>query len=181
MLFRSPGGEDDRVIAAIEAKKLVVKAVVNTHGHVDHVVGVAALQARYDVPFMVHAADRELVSQAKAYASYFGLRHSGEPRFGDDLQDGQELPLGESTVRVIATPGHTPGGVCLLFGEDLLSGDTLFAQSVGRTDLEGGDSATLMRSIRENLLTLPDATRVHPGHGPRTTIGAERRHNPFLR
>ena len=146
-----------------------------------NVVGVGALQARYDVPFLLHPADRPLLAEARLHAAYFGLEFSGEVRRIQDLHDEMILPLGGGNLRVLHTPGHTPGGVCLLYGDQLLSGDTLFARSVGRTDLEGGDTATLLRSIREKLLTLPDATNVYPGHGPATRIGVERRQNPYLR
>jgi len=117
---------------------------------------------------------------AEGTAAYFGVSFPGAPRIDAELNDGQILALDETTLTVIHTPGHTPGGVCLLCGEDIFVGDTLFAGSVGRTDLPGGSEATLIESIFSRLLTLPDATRVHPGHGPSTTIGRERRSNPFL-
>lgn len=175
-----PGGEPERLQRLIAAKNLTVKAIVNTHGHPDHIAAVKTLQEALNVPFYLHPDDNMHATASATYASHLGLNFSGVPRFDHPLAHDETLTLGTQTVRVIHTPGHTPGGVCLLMEGDLLSGDTLFAGSVGRSDLLGGNGDLLLRMIRERLLTLPPETRVHPGHGPSTTIGAEARHNPYL-
>ncbi len=175
-----PGGDVEQIVAHLENNGLTAKAIINTHGHIDHILGVKALQDILKIPFMLHQADEPLVDQAEASARLFGLQAQGTPKVDDYLQDGQELELGETRIKVLHTPGHSPGGVCFLSGEDVVVGDTLFAMSIGRTDLPGGSFQSLIQSIKTQLLTLDDAVRVHPGHGPMTTIGRERRTNPFI-
>ena len=175
-----PGDEAPRILAAVRAAGMTPVAIVNTHGHLDHVGAVAALQAELGLPFWIHRGDEFLLTGLTEQARLFGLAPLADPRPDRWLDEGDEIPLGAETFRVIHLPGHTPGGIGLLAGKTLIVGDTLFAGSVGRTDLPGGDWETLARSIRERLLTLPDDVEVWPGHGPRTTIGAERRTNPFL-
>ncbi len=176
-----PGGNAPEIFTLLEARHLTVRAIVNTHAHFDHVGALTDLRKKTDAPFYLHAADAPLLAQAQASAARFGL-HIPQPMPADhELNDGDQVRIGSLSLRVLFTPGHTLGGVCLL-GEGLVfTGDTLFAGSIGRTDLPGGDYGALMRSIRDQLLTLPEATVVHPGHGAATTIGAERQLNPFLR
>lgn len=172
-----PGQEADRILALLETKNLALAGVLLTHAHFDHIGALPALTARHPkLPIYIHPNDRKVVShpQNQLPPEY--------PHFDSDtfvFRDVREFK--DFEVRVIETPGHTPGGVCyyLKAAGLLLSGDTLFAGSVGRTDLPGGDMATLMASI-EMLKELPDDTTVIPGHGPFTTIGAEKRGNPFL-
>ena len=179
-LIVDPGDEADRILEAVRRTGLRPTAIVSTHGHLDHVGAAAELQEALGLPFWLHADDEFYLASLAEQALAFGLPPVRAPRVDRYLEDGGELAVGAETVRVIHLPGHTPGGVGLYDGEALIAGDTLFAGSVGRTDLPGGDWDVLRRTLRERLLALPDATRVYPGHGPPTTIGAERGSNPFL-
>jgi len=182
-----PGDEAADLIAAIARERLTVKFILLTHAHVDHVSGVARLKAATGAPVGLHRDDLPLYNAAVAQGEMFGYRIDPPPPpdFFFEI-GGSPLWIGEYWIRVIHTPGHSPGGVCFQVGPtgsggtDVFAGDTLFAGSIGRTDLPGGDYAALIRSIRSELLALEEGTGVHPGHGPRTTIGDERRSNPFL-
>jgi glyoxylase-like metal-dependent hydrolase (beta-lactamase superfamily II) len=176
----------DELLAAVDRERLAVTAILLTHAHVDHVSGVARAKARLGVPVWLHRDDLFLYDRAVEHGAMFGLTVVPPPPV-DRFYDGPgPIAFGDYDVVVHHTPGHCPGGVCLQVGKrgepglDLFVGDTLFAGSIGRTDLPGGDYETLMRSITEVLLRLGDEARVHPGHGPDTTIGHERRTNPFL-
>ena len=180
-----PGDEVDELLAAARDYEADVQYILLTHAHVDHVSGVGAAKAAFDVPIHLHRDDLFLYERASEQAEMFGF-HVSPPPSVDVFYDMTPIALGDYDVRVHHTPGHCPGGVCLQVGKrgdrgmDLLVGDTLFAGSIGRTDLPGGDYAVLMRSITEVLLPLGDDCIVHPGHGPDTTIGRERTTNPFL-
>jgi hydroxyacylglutathione hydrolase len=159
---------------------LSVKYIINTHGHIDHIAGNQALLKETGAKLCIHADDADMLTS---------VRLNGSELFGMDLvspppdrllSDGDVIMLGRLEMKVLHTPGHTPGGISLLIDGTLFSGDTLFAGSVGRTDLPGGSETEIIRSIKSKLLILPDETKVRPGHGPRTTIGAEREENPFL-
>ncbi len=178
-----PGDEAPRLLATIRRQGLKIRRILATHGHLDHVGAVAAIRAASGAPFHVHPSDLFLVESIREQAELFGLAPPAVPTVDGPLRHGDVFTLGPRSVsiEVIETPGHSPGSVTLHVGGDLLVGDVLFEGSIGRTDLPGGDSDTLMASIRERLLVFPDETRVHPGHGPETTIGRERRSNPFLR
>ncbi|MFQ5427668.1 MAG: MBL fold metallo-hydrolase [Thermodesulfobacteriota bacterium] len=177
-----PGGDGPLIKDEVNSLGLKVKYVVNTHGHFDHVGADGELRTFYSVPLAIHKADITLLKNASGHAEIFGIKAPPQPSPDTFLTNNALLEAGSISLKVIHTPGHTPGGVCLYNeGEGLLfSGDTLFAGSVGRTDLEGGSSEELMNSIKTRLLSLDDNVRVFPGHGPSTTIGDERRHNPFL-
>jgi glyoxylase-like metal-dependent hydrolase (beta-lactamase superfamily II) len=181
-----PGDEVDALLRAIAAESLDVTAILLTHAHLDHVTGVARAKAALGAPVWLHRDDLFLYEGAEAQGRMFGLAVEPPPPPDRFYQPGVPVDFGDLTVDVLHTPGHCPGGVCLAIGprgsseRELFVGDTLFAGSIGRTDLPGGDYETLMRSIREVLLQFPDETVVHSGHGPETTIGAERRTNPFL-
>ena len=175
-----PGGENERILGLISKRKLEVEAIVNTHGHIDHILGARELQEKLQVPFKIHPEDAPMVEQMAESAVLFGIRVDGPPIIDGYLNDGDNLKLGALDIRVMHTPGHSPGGVCFLADASVLVGDSLFAGSIGRTDLPGGSFKTLIRSISERLLSLDDDVRVYPGHGPWTTIGQERRFNPFL-
>lgn len=183
-----PGDEVDEVIALVAQRRLAVTHILLTHAHVDHVTGVAAARRAWPVPIALHRADQFLYDRAVQMGELFGLRVEPPPPVDVYYAPGQVIGFGDHEVRVHHTPGHCPGGVCLQVGRtgepggglDLFVGDTLFAGSIGRTDLPGGDYDTLIRSIRTTLFAFGDLARVHPGHGPSTTIGAERRNNPFL-
>ncbi len=181
-----PGDEVNELLAIVAAHRLRVKHILLTHAHVDHVSGVARARASLGAPVYLHPADLFLYDGAVAQARFFGLSVEPPPPVDRSYADHPEITFGRYTIHVHHTPGHSPGGVCLQVGptgetgEQLLVGDTLFAGSIGRTDLPGGDYDTLIRSIREVLFPLGDAAEVFPGHGPATTIGHERRTNPFL-
>jgi glyoxylase-like metal-dependent hydrolase (beta-lactamase superfamily II) len=181
-----PGDEIDELLAFVARRQLDVVAILLTHAHVDHVSGVARAKRTLQVPVHLHGDDLFLYNNAVAHGRLFGLTVEQPPPV-DVFYAGQgPITFGEYDVFVHHTPGHCPGGVCLQVGKrgdqglDLFVGDTLFAGSIGRTDLPGGDYQTLIRSITRVLFSFGDAARVYPGHGPSTTIGQERRTNPFL-
>jgi glyoxylase-like metal-dependent hydrolase (beta-lactamase superfamily II) len=177
-----PGSDGDRICSTVKRQGLTVKAVLNTHGHFDHVGANAGVVACSAAPLLIHDADVPCLSRAAVAAASYGLSCSDSPMPDGFLEQGQEITFGGLRLLVLHTPGHTPGGCCFYLPDDklLISGDTLFAESVGRTDLPGGDHNTLIASITGRLMTLADDVRVIPGHGPATTIGHERRRNPYL-
>ena len=182
-----PGDEVDQLLQIIAAQSLNVQGILLTHAHVDHVTGVPHAARALDVPVYLHRDDQFLYDAAPQQAAFFGLHCDALPAIDRYYDVTQILAFGEYEISVHHTPGHCPGGVCLAIGakgarkEDLFVGDTLFAGSIGRTDLPGGDYPTLIRSITQVLFSFGDAARVYSGHGPLTTIGEERRTNPFLR
>jgi len=175
-----PGDEAEAIAGRIEALRLRPVLILNTHGHLDHIGAVADLRERYGIPFAIHPGDRFLLVDVEAQAALFGLSGYRDPVVDRELSDGETVEAAGLSFVVRAVPGHSPGSVALLVGEAAFVGDALFQGSVGRTDLPGGDASTLRRSLNDVLLALPDATVVYPGHGPETTIGRERRTNPFL-
>ncbi len=177
-----PGGDASLIKKEADALGLRVMYIVNTHGHFDHVGADGELRKHYSVPLAIHKADVTLLKNASDHAAIFGVKAERQPSPDIFLTNNALLEAGSITLKVLHTPGHTPGGVCLYDEADSLvfSGDTLFSGSVGRTDLEGGSGEELMNSIKHRLLCLDDSVRVFPGHGSTTTIGAEREHNPFL-
>jgi hydroxyacylglutathione hydrolase len=181
-----PGDEVDGLLAFARESNLRVGRILLTHAHVDHVSGVGAAKRALGVPISLHRDDLFLYERAVEHGALFGLRVDPPPPVDHFYAPGEVIGFGECEARVHHTPGHCPGGVCLQIGpaggggQDLFVGDTLFAGSIGRTDLPGGDFGTLIASIRNVLFAFGDAARVHPGHGPSTTIGHERRTNPFL-
>lgn len=177
-----PGDEAPRLLAALDADGLTLREVWLTHAHFDHVGGLAGVLEARPVPVRMHPADRPLLERAADAAARWLIEIPAPPTDTLDLADGERLRLGSLEVEVVFTPGHAPGHVAFWLEETgaVLAGDALFQGSIGRTDLPLADGPTLLRSIRERLLALPDETVVWPGHGPETTIGAERRENPFL-
>ncbi|MBR5465122.1 MAG: MBL fold metallo-hydrolase [Alistipes sp.] len=169
----------DNFIAEHQLKPVVA---VNTHGHFDHVLGVNHLKRCYNIPFACSTKDQYLLDSAAAAGNVYGIPTSDMPSIDIDLATTVEVYFGHTTLRVIPTPGHTPGGVTLLNAEEQVAftGDTLFRESIGRTDLEGGDYPTLMRSILGALLPLGDAMKIFPGHAESSTIGHESMYNPFV-
>jgi len=179
-LVIDPGGDAEKILSAVARHDLSIVQIINTHGHFDHVGANQALMAAFGVGLQIHELDAPMLAHADITALKYGLKAENSPPPTSFLSDGDTIPFGKCSLTVLHTPGHTRGG-CSLYGEGVVfTGDTLFAESVGRTDFPGGSSATLLKSIREKLLTLPDATIVYPGHGPATTIGHERLHNPYL-
>ncbi len=181
--FIDPGGDPQDILSLVDNRGVELEFVLLTHGHADHIGGLGAVRSRARGGVLVHEDDASMLSQPESNLSAFvggAIELAPADRL---LKDGDIVRAGSLQVRVIHTPGHTRGSACFLVGEEgedpvLFSGDTLFAGSVGRSDLPGGDERILMASL-EKLACLPDATRVLPGHGPETTIGQERRHNPF--
>lgn len=175
-----PGDEGARILDAVSASGCQIKAVINTHGHFDHIGANAYVVEATGVELMMHGNDLPLLKQAADHAAIYGLSVVPSPEPNRLLVEGDEIKVGESTLKVIHLPGHSPGGICLHTGNDLVVGDGLFAGSIGRTDLPGGSQEQLVNGIKQKLMVLPDETVVHPGHGPATTIGREKLHNPFL-
>lgn len=181
-----PGDEVDQLLAAATSLELSIKTILLTHAHLDHITGVGKAKAALGVPIWLHQADNFLYEQVVQQGLMFGITVRPQPPVDHFYEGEGPLRFGRYSVRVQHTPGHCPGGVCLAATRDgehapvLFVGDTLFAGSIGRTDLPGGDAATLLRSIREVLFSYPDDTVVWSGHGEETTIGRERRTNPFL-
>lgn len=176
-----PGADADRIIPVLSKHGLKIVHVVNTHGHFDHVGGNRKILRVTGADLLLHEADVPLLSRAVATAAAFGLSAENSPHPDGHLLDGMTIPFGDYELKVLHTPGHTPGGCCLYREGMVITGDTLFADSVGRTDFPGGSLEALMKSIHDKLLTLPDDTVVYPGHGPTSTIGWERIRNPYLR
>lgn len=187
-----PGDEVDELLEAARRHRLDIKAILLTHAHLDHVTGVARAKQALGVPVWLHRDDNFLYERVVQQGQMFGLAVDPQPPI-DNFYDGEgPLRFGRYEVRVLHTPGHCPGGVCLAVRKDtkeaqdtreiptLIVGDTLFAGSIGRTDLPGGDTDTLLRSIRDVLFSFPDDCVVWSGHGEPTTIGREKRTNPFL-
>ncbi len=179
-LIIDPGDEAQRILQLIEQEGLEPKMLVNTHGHFDHVGGNSEIVERTGIEFCMHKEDLPLLKQASRQAASYGLPAVESPAPTRFLQNGDLLEIGDLSFEVIHTPGHSPGGICLYGQGHLFSGDTLFAGSIGRTDLPGGDMHQLLGHIRSQLMVLPESTVVHPGHGPESTIGAEQQSNPFV-
>lgn len=175
-----PGEEAERLISAAEEEGAEIVSVLLTHAHLDHVGGVADVKTAIGVPVYLHPADLPLYAAAPVQARSFGLELDAPPDPDFEFEDGQIVEIGRDRLQVRHTPGHSPGHVCLIGDGFALVGDCVFAGSIGRTDLPGGDYRTLLESINEKLLTLPDETVLYTGHGSATTVGRERETNPFL-
>lgn len=183
-----PGDAVEELIRQVKRQKAKVKNILLTHAHLDHVSGVARAKREFDVPVWLHKDDLFLYNGVVEQGRMFGLTIEPQPRVDHFYAPNQRLTFGRHVVDVRHTPGHCPGGVCLAIGRadaadddrELFVGDTLFAGSIGRTDLPGGNLEVLLASIREQLLVFPETTIVHSGHGPDTTVGVERATNPFL-
>jgi len=175
-----PGDEWERFLDEIARRGARLVAIWLTHAHLDHILGVADVHERTGAPIWLHPGDRVMYDNLPAQAANFGYRASPPPEPHHELSHGQVISLGSHPFTVRHTPGHSPGSVTLVGDGLALVGDVLFQGSIGRSDLPGGNHNTLIASIRRELLSLPDPTRVLSGHGPETTVGVERRTNPFL-
>ncbi len=175
-----PGAEGRRILSRLENHGLKCRYIILTHGHIDHVGSLNEVHQATGAEVLIHKEDAGmLTSPAQNLSLFMGsmLKFKAADRL---LQDGDKIQVGNVTLEVIHTPGHTPGSICLKVGNDLITGDTLFAGSVGRSDFPGGSHTVLINSIKTKLLSFPDETKVYPGHGPASTIGAEKKFNPFL-
>ncbi len=175
-----PGADLEKIEAVLKKHDLTVELILNTHGHFDHIGANAALKRMTDAPLLIHRGDINLLKLAGAQAAAYGVSAEDSPLPDTELQGDETLKFGEQTLEVLHTPGHSPGCVCFYREGLLVSGDTLFAGSVGRTDLPGGNHQQLLQSIQQSLAGLPPQTRVLPGHGPLSTIEQELQYNPFL-
>jgi hydroxyacylglutathione hydrolase len=177
-----PGDEIEEILALIGQHKLEVKQIVVTHAHIDHVGGAMKLRAATGAPILLNERDQALLKMLDEQAAWIGVPPPGKVEIDRSVTTGETVSAGSHTAQVLHTPGHTEGSICLYFVAEkkLIAGDTLFAGSIGRTDLPGGSTAKIMRSLHDTVLALPDETLVVPGHGELTTIGRERESNPFL-
>ncbi len=177
-----PGDEVDDILAILKKENLTLKQIVVTHAHIDHVGGAMKLKTATGAPILMNQNDYALLKMLDMQAAWIGMRPPGPVQIDESADDGRVLKIGSIAANVIHTPGHTEGSICLFMPAEkkLIAGDTLFAGSIGRTDLPGGSFEKIMRSLHTNLMSLPDDVVVIPGHGPATDIGHERATNPFL-
>lgn len=175
-----PGDEISRILSTIHEHQLDIKYILLTHGHLDHVKELNALNRELRVPVLMHRDDQFLLDNLPAQAAAFGLSVSGIPRVDTYIKEGDRVDFGQIRFEILHTPGHSPGSVTFFTEELAFVGDVLFSGSIGRTDLPGGDYDTLMNSIKNKLYPLGDSTKIYSGHGPPTTIGSEKKTNPFL-
>ena len=177
-----PGGDVESIIQAVRRHGLNIRYIINTHGHFDHVGGNRQAVAAFGAPLLIHQADAPMFERVADVGRMYGIPCENSPPADGFLTEGMEIGFGGSSMKVLHTPGHTPGGCCLYLAKEnkVITGDTLFADSIGRTDLPGGSHDQLLASIRGKLFTLPDDVIVYPGHGPETTISHEKRHNPYF-
>lgn len=174
--------EQEQIVKYLTKNKLTPEAIINTHCHADHVLGCSFMAENYNIPFFFHADETSLLQHVEEYGAVFGLQVSSPPPAGKHIEDGEIFSFGDSELKAIHVPGHSAGSLAFYSEPDqfVITGDVLFNSSIGRSDLPGGNHDTLINSIRSKLLVLPRETKVFPGHGPSTTIGAEHDTNPFL-
>ena len=177
-----PGDDIEQIVALIKKHNLQVKQIVITHAHIDHVGGAMKLRAATSAPILLNQNDYALLKMLDMQAAWIGMRNPGTVEIDQSLEQADTVKAGALSAQVLHTPGHTEGSICLYFPAEskLIAGDTLFAGSIGRTDLPGGSYEKIIYSLHDRVLALPDETIVIPGHGPLTTIGEERESNPFL-
>ncbi len=176
-------GENDQLFSFIKEHNLKPVKIINTHAHIDHILGIGAVKQKYMIPFGLHELEKPILENGPGSAMLFGLNFNVSPTIDFFIKEGESLRFGDSEINILFTPGHSPGSISFYFPKEnlIIAGDVLFNGSVGRTDLPGGDSAVLMNSIKSQLYTLPEHTLVYPGHGPLTNIGHEKRNNPFVK
>ncbi|TMI49152.1 MBL fold metallo-hydrolase [Candidatus Bathyarchaeota archaeon] len=180
-LVVDPGDEPERILRFLAEIAVKPSRIIATHTHFDHVLGVDSIRDKFQIPFLIHHDDLSMLeSMQSRVRQIMGFSVPPPPKVDQFLRDGESIAFGEDRVKVIHTPGHSPGSISLVGPRFVLTGDALFNQSIGRTDLPGGDLDTLVRSITERLFTLDDDTIVYPGHGPETSIGDEKLANPFV-
>ena len=175
-----PGGDADRILLSLADSELKVKYIINTHGHFDHVCGNGKMKDATGADILIHPLDAPMLGMLSSNAAVFGISVENSPPCDQTIEEGETISFGNISLKVIHTPGHTPGGISLYTDGIVFVGDTLFAGSIGRTDFPGGDFDTLISSIKTKLFDLEDDMRVLSGHGPETSIGSEKRFNPFV-
>lgn len=177
-----PGGDAELIVRLVEQLDLKIHTVINTHGHFDHVGGNRQVLEAFGARLLIHQADAPMLNRSAEVARKYGLQGENSPEADAYLNDDMDIYFGTCRLKVLYTPGHTLGGCCLYFEKEqkVITGDTLFADSIGRTDLPGGSHEQLLNSIRTKLFTLPDGVVAYPGHGPETTIGHEKNCNPYF-
>ncbi len=176
-----PGGDEEKIIDEVAGKKLEIKYIINTHAHMDHIQANEYIKKIYSCPVYMHEKDQELLRNPDQ--NLLSLLSDAQPEFpppDKNLKEGEEIKLGNLSLLILHTPGHSPGGISIVVEKNVFTGDALFAGGIGRTDLPGGDYDLLIQSIKKKLLTLPDNFNVYPGHGPSSTIAIEKKENPFL-
>ncbi len=175
-----PGGDADRILLSLADSELKVKYIINTHGHFDHVCGNGKMKDATGADILIHPLDAPMLGMLSSNAAVFGISVENSPPCDKTIEEGETISFGNISLKVTHTPGHTPGGISLYTDEIVFVGDTLFAGSIGRTDFPGGDFDTLISSIKTKLFDMEDDMRVLSGHGPETSIGKEKRFNPFV-
>jgi len=175
-----PGHEADRISARMSESGMTFTAIVNTHGHLDHLASARHFQQTLEIPFRMHQGDAFLLQSLSQQCAAFGLPPIDPPEVTDWLEADTRYQVGDVGFDLRPAPGHSPGSLIFDFGDQMIVGDVIFEGSIGRTNLPGGDTVTLLESIRQQVLSKDDGTTLHSGHGPSTTVGQERRHNPFL-
>ena len=175
-----PGDNSDEILDIIKKNNLNLKYIINTHAHFDHIGAIGKIKKATKAEFLIHEMEMHVLKTLPSQNLIFGIKTDSPPPPDRFLKDSEELMLGDLTLKILYTPGHSPGGICIHADGVVFTGDTLFAGSIGRTDLPGGDYNTLINSIKKKLLSLGDGTIVLPGHGQQSTIGDEREYNPFL-
>lgn len=175
-----PGSDPQSIIDYLESQEVKIKYILATHAHIDHVAAVEDIKKYTGAPFLISHKELPLLKNLSFQASAFGITHPSVPEVDEFISGGDILDFNAHKIKVISTPGHSPGGLSFLIGNMIFVGDSLFAGSIGRTDLPGGSHKLLISSIRGNLFNLDPSVRVYPGHGPETTIGIEKRENPFF-
>ncbi len=179
VIIIDPGDVLESIISHISFDSKVL-AVLATHAHLDHITSAKELCKKYNCPFILSSADKAVLDAHEQSCEYFRQPYLGTPIINIDILSKNDISLGDFTVQILHTPGHTLGGVCYLIDNILFSGDTLFHRSIGRTDLPGGDQSQLLNSIKKILFKLPDETKVYPGHMDATSIGEEKKFNPYV-
>jgi hydroxyacylglutathione hydrolase len=177
-----PGGDVSQIAAVVRKHGLKIRYIINTHGHFDHVGGNLQAVKAFGAPLLIHESDAAMLGRAADVARTYGMQGENSPAPDAFLTENAEIVFGSHRIKVLHTPGHTQGGCCLYLEAErtVITGDTLFADSIGRTDLPGGSHEQLLQSIRSKLFVLPEEVTAYPGHGPSTTIGHEKRHNPYF-
>ena len=175
-----PGGDSDKILNVIKKHDIKIESIFITHGHSDHIMGLDEVRKATGAKVYISKADEPMLKDADRNLSMFIGQNKTFAGADENFTDGQELVVAGIKFKILATPGHTPGGVCILADNVVFCGDTVFAESIGRTDLPGGSYEDIIKSIKEKILPLADNVQLLPGHGPATTVGWERRRNPFL-